>query len=221
MASHTEENYLKALFSLTNEKETVNISELSNLLKVSLPTANSMVKNLGKQALVNYQKYKPISLTEMGKKMAALVLRKHRLTEMYLVDKMGFGWEEVHEIAEQVEHIDSPIFFERMDELLNFPTVDPHGSPIPDKNGISVRKSYIHLSDCKTGDLVRFEAISHDSSDFLKFLNSRELNLGIIIEIKSIEQFDNSMMVSYLNHASETFSQIICDRLLVETINQE
>lgn len=135
MASVTEENYLKALFILVSERGMATISDLSSLLKVSLPTANSMIKNLKKQDLVNYEKYKPLSLTEKGKREAALVLRKHRLTEMFLVTKMGFGWEVVHEIAEQIEHIDSTIFFERMDELMGHPTIDPHGSPIPDKEG--------------------------------------------------------------------------------------
>jgi len=100
MASQTEENYLKSLLMLTGSTKGVNASELSTLLKVSLPTVNSMVKNLKKQGLVNYERYKPVSLTRKGKKEAALVLRKHRLTEMYLVEKMGFGWEEVHDIAE-------------------------------------------------------------------------------------------------------------------------
>ncbi len=219
MASQTEENYLKALFSLSNEKEETNITELSNILRVSLPTANSMIKNLKKQDLVNYDKYKPVSLTAKGKTVAAQVIRKHRLTEMYLFKKMGFGWEEVHEIAEQVEHINSTVFFERMDELLGFPTIDPHGSPIPDKNGEIAKITYKHLTVCKQGEHVRLAALTHDSSDFLKFLNSRELNLGVVIEIKQVETFDNSMVISYLNHTSETLSQIICDCLLVEEIN--
>ncbi|MDH5399947.1 MAG: metal-dependent transcriptional regulator, partial [Cyclobacteriaceae bacterium] len=173
MASPTEENYLKSLYALTKEAEGVNVSVLSSVLKVSLPTINSMVKNLKRQGYVNYKKYKPILLTEKGKKEAALVLRKHRLTEMYLVDKMGFGWEEVHEIAEQVEHIDSPVFFDRMDELLGYPRIDPHGSPIPDKEGEVIIVPNVKLSDCKPGEVVKLIALSHSSADFLRFLNSR------------------------------------------------
>lgn len=218
MASFAEENYLKAIFSLSSEKETVNITQLSNILQVSLPTANSMVKNLKKQDLINYEKYKPISLTEKGRQIASAVVRKHRLTEMFLVEKMGFGWDEVHEIAEQVEHIDSPDFFERMNEILKFPTIDPHGSPIPDKNGKINRQNYLRLSNCKSGDIVRLASLSNDSSEFLKFLNNHELHLGVELEIKSIESFDKSMKIKYLNHPSETFSQTICDRLLVELI---
>jgi len=216
MASPTEENYLKSLYALTKEAEGVNVSVLSSVLKVSLPTINSMVKNLKRQGYVNYKKYKPILLTEKGKKEAALVLRKHRLTEMYLVDKMGFGWEEVHEIAEQVEHIDSPVFFDRMDELLGYPRIDPHGSPIPDKEGEVIIVPNVKLSDCKPGEVVKLIALSHSSADFLRFLNSRELNLGAKLEITFVETYDNSMTVSYENHPAEILSGIVCDSLLVE-----
>jgi len=218
MSSQAKENYLKSLYALANQKGEVSISKLSNLLKVSLPTVNSMMKNLKKQGLVNYDKYKPISLTEQGKKEAALVLRKHRLTEMYLVNEMGFGWEEVHEIAEQLEHTQSPLLFDRMDEILGFPKVDPHGSPIPDKTGKIINVSQIKLSDCKPGDKVKFIALAQTSTDFLKFLNSRELNLGTELEIKSIEKFDGSMTVDYRDHPNEVFSHIVCDSLLVEPI---
>lgn len=218
MASHTEENYLKSLYTLTFEKEGVSASELGNLLQVRLPTVNSMVKNLKSKGLVVYEKYKPISLTETGKIEAALILRKHRLTEMYLVNEMGFGWEEVHEIAEQVEHIDSTILFARMDELLGFPKIDPHGSPIPDKNGKINWKSREKLSDCKVGELVKLTALAHSSTDFLKFLNSRKLSLGTVLKIKFIEPYDNSMTVSYKDHPSQMLSQIVCERLLIEHV---
>ena len=219
MDSQQKENYLKALLQLAKQQERVKASELSRLLKVSLPTVNSMVKKLQKEGLVDYERYKPLSLTKKGEKVASLILRKHRLAEMFLVEKMGIGWEEVHEIAEQLEHIDSTVFFERMDDLMGFPKIDPHGSPIPDKNGKITQKTYVHLSSCKTGDRVRLAALANDTSDFLKFLNNRELHLGAKIEIRFVELFDNSMTVSYINHPSETFSQIICDRLLVEHLN--
>ncbi|MDZ4149143.1 MAG: metal-dependent transcriptional regulator [Flavobacteriaceae bacterium] len=218
MASPTVENYLKALFLLSVEKGEVNITELSNLLQVKLPTANSMIKNLNEQGWVSYEKYKPLSLTPKGKKKAALIVRKHRLTEMYLVEKMGFGWEEVHEIAEQVEHIDSTIFFERMDELLGNPKIDPHGSPIPDKNGEMQQKNYDPLGICKPGETVKLVALVHSSSEFLKFLNRRELQLGAELKIESIEDYDKSMVVSYENHPFETFSKDVCDVLLVDRL---
>ena len=218
MASQTEENYLKSLLLLINQEEVVNATKLSRLLKVSMPTVNSMVKRLKKQGLMNYEKYKPLSLTTKGKQEALLVIRKHRLSEMYLKEKMGFGWEEVHEIAEQLEHIDSIVFFERMDELMGFPKIDPHGSPIPDKDGKIARQAYKQLSNCKSGDHVRLVALAHDSSDFLTFLNNHELHLGTELEIKSIEIYDRSMVVNYESHSFETLSKIICDRLLVERL---
>lgn len=216
MTSQTVENYLKALFTLCNDKDEINISELSSLLEVSTPTANSMVKKLDTRGFVRYEKYKPLVLTAKGKKEAALIIRKHRLTEMYLVEKMGFGWEQVHEIAEQIEHIKSPIFFDRMDDILGQPTIDPHGSPIPDKNGNLNWKSYEKLSECKPGDTVKLAALTHSSEAFLKFLNSRQLSLGMVLNIKSIESFDGSMVVSYESFDSETLSQTVCEKLLVD-----
>lgn len=218
MASQTEENYLKALLNLADEQGEVNISELSTMLQVSKPTVNSMVKNLEKQGLVNYEKYKPLSLTQKGKKEAALIVRKHRLTEMYLVKKMGFGWEEVHEIAEQVEHINSPKFFERMDELLGFPRVDPHGSPIPDSKGQLAEYYYKTLASCDVGEKVKLVALTNSASDFLEFLNSRELRLGTNLEILAKETFDGSMVIRYENHVSEGLSAKICERLSVEKL---
>ena len=218
MASPTEENYLKALFNLKDEDGKVSISELSSTLEVSMPTANSMVKNLLKKGLINYEKYKPIQLTAEGSRMAALVIRKHRLTEMYLAEKMGFGWEEVHDIAEQIEHIKSPIFFKRMDELLNHPQVDPHGSPIPNAQGIIANLNHKPLSEHAAGDKVKLAALAHSSSEFLDFLNSRNLKLGTELKVISVESFDGSMVVSYAGHSSEGLSAMVCDRLLVEKV---
>ena len=155
MNSLATENYLKALFSLSRESGEVNVNDLAKYLNIKMSTVSSMMKKLSTKNLVHYEKYKPLQLTEKGKKEAALIIRKHRLTEMYLVENMGFGWEQVHEIAEQIEHIKSPDFFSKMDELLNYPKFDPHGSPIPDKNGKMIRKEYNKLSDCKQGDTVR------------------------------------------------------------------
>lgn len=151
MASPTEENYLKALFSLSIETGTITVSDLGLRLNVSIPTVNSMIRK-NYTIRDSHEKYRPITLTSKGKE-AALVIRKHRLTEMYLVEKMGFGWEQVHEIAEQMEHIDSPMLFQRMDELLGRPTIDPHGSPIPDDKGRVEWKSYEKLSECKTSSV--------------------------------------------------------------------
>lgn len=219
MASTTEENYLKALYNLSNSQGEVNISELAHSLGVSMPTANSMVKSLQKTELVIYEKYKPVTLTPKGTKEAALIIRKHRLTEMFLVKKMGFGWEEVHEVAEQIEHIHAPKFFERMDEMLGHPTIDPHGSPIPDNQGRMKEFSYTPLSTCKPGQTVQLTALTNSSIEFLEFLNSRKLALGIELKIISREAYDLSLVVSYENHPQETLSEKASERLLVRVLD--
>ena len=154
MISETVENYLKALFTLADEKGKVSVSDLSQCLNVSKPTANSMAKTLQQEGFVVYEKYKPLTLTKAGKKAAALVIRRHRLTEMFLVEKMGFAWDEVHDVAEQIEHVQAPSFFDRMDELMDFPKFDPHGSPIPDRDGNIVVADRLPLSQCSEGDRV-------------------------------------------------------------------
>jgi DtxR family transcriptional regulator, Mn-dependent transcriptional regulator len=216
--SFTEENYLKALYNLTNEtgEGEVNVNDLSKRLDIKMPTVTSMMKKLAQKKLVHYESYKPVQLTEKGKKEAGLIIRKHRLTEMFLVEKMNFGWENVHDIAEQIEHIQSPAFFEKMDELLGFPKFDPHGSPIPDKTGKMVWQVYDKLSDCKRGETVTVSAILNTTSEFLKFLNNREIHLGLKIKIKSVEAFDKSMVVSYGKKQNETLSNVVCERLLIE-----
>jgi DtxR family transcriptional regulator, Mn-dependent transcriptional regulator len=219
MISQTEENYLKALWNIASNKGEASVNELSKQLDIKMPTVNSMMKRLAEKGLVIYESYKPLKLTDKGKKQAALIIRKHRLTEMYLVEKMGFGWEQVHDIAEQIEHIQSPAFFEKMDELLGFPKVDPHGSPIPDKHGKMEAEQYIRyikLSDCKAGDTVTFMAVLHSSDDLLKYLNSRELALGSKIKVRSVEPFDDSMTVSYGGHKAEMLSNKVCEKLLVK-----
>src|SRR5690606_18212980 len=204
MASQPEENYLKSLCNLPNDKNEVNISELAVQLHVSMPPVNSMVKTLQKNGWLIYEKYKPVALTQKGKKEAALIIRKHRLTEMFLFKKMGFGWEEVHEVAEQVEHIHAPKFFERMDEMLGYPTIDPHGSPIPDNQGRMQEFSYTPLSSCKPGQQVQLAALTNSSAEFLEFLNSRNLSLGMQMKIVSREAYDLSLVVSYEAHPHET-----------------
>jgi DtxR family transcriptional regulator, Mn-dependent transcriptional regulator len=218
MHTHTEENYLKAIFNLSFEKGVVTVQELSKDLQIKMPSVNSMVKKLAEKKLVQYESYKPLKLTAEGKTAAGLIIRKHRLTEMYLVQKMGFGWEQVHQIAEHIEHLQSPLFFEKIDELLGYPNVDPHGSPIPDKHGNVQWLQYKKLSDCKIGDTVKLAAVTNSTDDFLKFLNSRNLYLGVVVSIKTIEKFDESMRISYGKHSNEMISKLVAEKLLTEKV---
>jgi DtxR family Mn-dependent transcriptional regulator len=218
MATHIKENYLKAIYYLDRKDKNISMSDLSKDMKVSIPTVNSMVKRLQEEKWVIYEKYKPLRITKKGKKQAALIIRKHRLTEMYLVQLMGFGWDEVHDIAEEIEHIKIDAFFDRMDTLLGFPSVDPHGSPIPDIHGNVVQKSYLELSEVLPGGNYRVCALKDSSKEFLQYLNRQEIKLGTTLEIARIEPFDKSIKVIYGNSSSLVLSADVCCRLMVEQV---
>ena len=215
MNSLTEENYLKAIFHLLDSENQVTVNELSKFLQIKMPSVNSMMKKFADKNWVIYETYKPIKVTELGRKEAAIVVRKHRLTEMFLVEKMGFGWENVHEIAEQLEHVHSEDFFDKMDEILNFPKVDPHGEPIPDKDGIIITQNLKKLSECKINETVILTSVTISTDDFLNYLNQRNLALGEEILIKNIEKFDGSMQIEFSDR-TEVLSKIVCEKLLVK-----
>ncbi len=218
MYSVVEENYLKALFSIASTHDEVSINELSKRLAIKMPTVNSMMKRFAEKKLITYESYKPVKLTPIGRKEAALIIRKHRLTEMFLVQKMGFNWVEVHEIAEQIEHIKSPLFFEKMDDLLEHPRFDPHGSPIPDKNGDVTALTYIPLSQCQEHNEVILMAVLDSSESFLNFLNSKFILLGDEISVLARENYDGSMKLAIRHKSTEMFSRLICEKLLVQKL---
>lgn len=215
MISLTEENYLKAIFHLMNTENTATINELSKLLNVKMPSVNNMMKKFAEKGWVIYESYKPLKITDSGKKQAALVVRKHRLTEMFLVEKMNFGWETVHEIAEQLEHIHSETFFDKMDELLNYPKYDPHGEPIPDKEGNIIAQDLKKLSSCEIGEQAIFTAVTITDDDFLSFLNEKKLVLGKKIKVLNIEKFDKSMLIK-VQEEEIVLSKMVCDKILVK-----
>ncbi|MBX2873917.1 MAG: metal-dependent transcriptional regulator [Saprospiraceae bacterium] len=216
MSTTVKENYLKALYFLDEQAGKINLTELSKHLGVSKPTANNMIKKLEEHGWVNYRKYKPVMLTEEGRRTAALIIRKHRLTEMFLHQVMGFGWEEVHEIAEQMEHIQSPTLFARMDEMLNYPTVDPHGSPIPNDLGEVITQKYQALSEIPTHQKVHLHALARSSKELLHYLNQLNIQLGTTIEILQTEAFDNSLLISCDGKEAVMISQKVAKSLLVK-----
>lgn len=197
MTTPTVENYLKAMLSLTRQGDAVTMSDLSVEVGVSKPTANNMVRRLSERGLIHYEKYRPLRLTDEGRTQAALVVRKHRLTEMFLVQAMGFGWEEVHPIAEQIEHIDSPAFFERMDELLGSPDFDPHGSPIPDREGNLHSRNRERLSEGREGEVLVLAGLEQSSAEFLRYLDNKGLQLGVVMKIEEVDSYDKSIRLSY------------------------
>ncbi len=216
MPSPTVENYLKALLALSHDTGEVNVTDLSAALGVSKPAANGMVKSLAAQNLVTYERYKPLVLTPEGRRAAALIIRKHRLTEMYLVDQMGFGWDEVHEIAEQMEHIQSPRFFARMDEIMGRPTTDPHGSPIPSREGDIVRPDYRALADVPAGETVVLKAVASRQDQLLSYLTRKGIGLGTALHVVEVEPFDGSMRVTIGGDGVDVLTKEVARSLLVE-----
>lgn len=218
MASNIKENYIKALFYLHQKNEDISLSDLGEELQVSKPTANEMIKKLQGEGIVISKKYKPIRITKKGKQCAAEIIRKHRLSEMFLMQIMKFGWEEVHEIAEELEHIKTDKLFDRMDELMGFPTTDPHGSPIPDKNGNFNKPEYKRLSQMPVNSSITVKALRDSSTDFLLYLNNKEIQLNTKIEIKHVESFDGSLTISYDGNSNVVLGKSVCDRILVDEI---
>jgi len=211
----TEENYLKALFHLVDHEGKVTINELSKFLNVKMPSVNNMMKKFADKSWVIYETYKPLIVTDKGRREASLVVRKHRLTEMFLVKKMNFGWENVHEIAEQLEHVHSTVFFDKMDEILDYPKFDPHGEPIPDKDGNIIAQDLQKLSNCEVGETVIFASVTLSDDAFLNYLTERNLLLNKKIKIIKIESFDRSVTIE-IEGKQEVLSKKATEKILVK-----
>ncbi|MCH2231981.1 MAG: metal-dependent transcriptional regulator [Crocinitomicaceae bacterium] len=193
MLSFTEENYLKALIQLTvfEEMHEVGVNKLASCLEVKPATASDMVRKLKGKSLVNYEKYGKVSLTAVGRKSGMLVIRRHRLWETFLQEKLGFSWDEVHELAEQLEHIHSKKLIDRLDQFLDFPEFDPHGDAIPNAAGEIILPYRKTLTEVKEGELVKIIAVKEDSSEFLQYVDKIGLMIGDAILIESKEEFDS------------------------------
>ena len=216
MGSLTEENYIKSIYSLSLEAGDVSVSELARKLSVKLPTVNSMIKKLAGKKLVGYVPYQGIKLTEKGRKEALSIIRKHRLAELFLVRVMNLGWEEVHDIAEQLEHVNSERFYDRIDEMLGYPEADPHGEPIPDANGKVTSKDRIALSQIKAGVSAKITAVGNDEKSFLDHLNSKGLQIGDSITVKKKELFDGSIVIVMKSKKETMLSHQVAERIWVE-----
>lgn len=197
MLSRTEENYLKALLHLTvlSEESGVGTNKLAAYLNVKPATVSDMLKKLKDKSLVDYKKYAKISLTNEGRLAGMEVIRKHRLWETFLYEKLSFSWDEVHEVAEQLEHIKSSKLIDRLDAFLNFPKFDPHGDAIPTKEGEIVIPFSRLLSSLEVGKRGKVIAVKDNSSAFLQYADKIGLNIGDLIEVKEIEEFDQMLTI--------------------------
>lgn len=194
MLSFTEENYLKSLFQLTVEtalKEEAGTNELAAHLGVKPATANDMLKKLKEKKLIKYEKYGKSSLTKEGKKIAIDVIRKHRLWETFLFEKLEFSWDEVHEVAEQLEHIQSKKLIDKLDKLLNYPVSDPHGDPIPNAKGEMMILHQQTLAEESVGHQCKMTGVKDNSSAFLKYVDQLGLAINKTIKVLARHEYDD------------------------------
>lgn len=220
MNSFTEENYLKAIFKLSSPKtEGVSTNSIAEELNTKASSVTDMIKKLSDKKLVNYKKYKGASLTSSGKKIAVTIIRNHRLWEVFLVEKLNFKWDEVHDFAEELEHIKSDELTERLDAFLEFPKYDPHGDPIPDKEGNINRHENTTLADLNPTEKGIIVGVKEHSVDYLKYLESLNLILGTEIIVDNVVEFDHSMKIIVNNKNKESISYQASKNLLIKKSN--
>lgn len=216
MNTRTEENYLKAIYHL-GENGALNVSTnaIAEVMNTKASSVTDMVKKLSEKAYVNYKKYQGVTLTKEGQKVAISIIRKHRLWEVFLVEKLNFTWDEVHEVAEQLEHIKSDKLIRELDVFLEFPSHDPHGDPIPDQDGNFKDFEKILLSQAQIGKAYKCVGVNDSSSDFLKYLDLNGISLGTKITVLHKETYDNSLKIK-LNSSEITVSQNVAKNLFLK-----
>ncbi len=200
MLSFTEENYLKSLIQLTiftDGKDEVGVNRMAESLGVKPATVSDMVRKLKDKGLVNYQRYGKVSLTLSGRAEGMMVIRRHRLWETFLQEKLGFSWDEVHELAEELEHIHSKKLVDRLDSFLDYPAFDPHGDAIPNADGEIIIPFRRTLLEGEAGKSYRLVAVKDNSPEFLKYVDRLGLAINDEIEVLSYDAFDSAMSIKY------------------------
>lgn len=196
MNSFSEENYLKIIFHLEQQTDSAALTtDIARIIGLKAASVSEMLKKLAIKKLISYQKYQGVKLSKTGRKKAVAIVRKHRLWEVFLLQELGFSWDEVHDMAEQLEHIDSDELINRLDNYLGRPKFDPHGDPIPDKNGKIVNHKSFLLSESKAKQKYILAGVSNHNNLFLKHLSHLGFKLNDTIHIKSIMDYDKSFMV--------------------------
>lgn len=218
MFSQSEENYLKTIYHLSLiSNKGITTNAIAKKLETKASSVTDMVQKLSEKELIIYKKYQGVTLTEFGKKTAANIVRKHRLWEVFLVEKLNFSWDEVHDVAEQLEHIKSPKLINQLDALLGFPTHDPHGDPIPDKDGHVNIVDKILLSTLNKDESGVCVGVNDSSSEFLRFLDKKKITLGKKINVLEKEDFDDSLSIM-INDKKFSISQKIANNLYIKKL---
>lgn len=217
--SSTEENYIKSIFHLSGSNPGgVSTNSIAAKVNTKASSVTDMLKRLADKNLIKYRKYKGVVLTAAGKKEAIALIRKHRLWEVFLVEKLSFKWDEVHDIAEQLEHIQSGELTGRLEKFLKFPKYDPHGDPIPDKHGTIPSRYGIRMDELKENQMGIIVGVRDSSEKFLKYLESIKISLGASVHVKEINEYDKSMLISINKKPAHTISEQSGKNLFVKKI---
>ena len=214
----TEENYIKAIFHLQQGEGTVSTNELAAELHTKAASVTDMLKKLKTKKLLSYERYKGVRLSAEGKKLALAVVRKHRLWEYFLVDTLQFGWDEVHEVAEELEHISSKKLVEKLDAFLGHPKFDPHGDPIPDSHGKMAVQQHINLIDLAVNKAAEVSGVGSQSTELLELLKHKNIGIGTKLEVKRKFSFDHSIEIKLKNQNPFTISQQLAQALFVKLV---
>lgn len=214
--SQTEENYLKAIYLLSKSRggRIPNLA-IAQALEINPATVTEMLRKLAEKKWIDYSRPLGASLTPEGEGLALRVVRKHRLWETFLVQKMEFSWDEVHEVAEQLEHIQSQKLLDQLDRFLGYPKFDPHGDPIPDARGDFPTTKAKLLSECLPGEKMKFVAVANHTPSFLQYLDKVGFKIQHTIEIEEVHEFDKSMSVILNGEKRTMFSAEVSQGLLV------
>ncbi|MBW2961685.1 metal-dependent transcriptional regulator [Mesonia aestuariivivens] len=216
----SEENYLKAVYNLQKHyKKGVPTNAIAEEMATKASSVSDMIKRLAEKKLLFYKKYQGAKLSESGEAHAIKVIRKHRLWETFLVEKLNFSWDEVHDIAEQLEHIESEKLIKELDKLLGYPKVDPHGDPIPDEQGNVIAVEKRLLSEFNKGEQGICVGVNDSSSSFLQYLDKHQISLGKIIVVKDKEEFDGSMQLQ-VSEKQFSISQLAANNIYLKSLKE-
>lgn len=214
--STTEENYIKAIFHLSEEgDESISTNSIAKAVNATAASVTDMLKKLKQKKIISYEKYHGVNLTKDGEKIAKGIIRKHRLWEVFLVEKLGYGWDKIHDIAEQLEHIHSDELIDKLDKFLGYPRFDPHGDPIPDASGNIHSHKQKLLSEMSEGDGGKVLGVKDSSAKFLQYLDSHNIQLGSEIEITGIVDFDGSFIIKLDKRKKATISKMAAQNIFI------
>lgn len=213
----SEENYLKAIFHLQESEGVVTTNVLAEKLKTKPSSVTDMMKKLSSKNLLHYKPYYGFSLSTEGRKIALLVIRRHRLWEYFLAEKLDFSWDEVHSVAEELEHVSSKKLIEKLDAYLGFPQFDPHGDPIPDSKGKIAQVEHINLALLSPGQAAMVSSVTNQSTSLLEELNEKKITIGSNIEVRKRSAFDQSIQVK-INNKIHTITDQLAKHLFVKRL---